>query len=385
MSAESRHRDDTRTHPAPTRPPSTPAHRHRARPLRSARPASPVGRHRSRVAGAVCRRQPVSVWPVAQDDPLPGTGLLPGWLGRTLITLVTTYSTPGDRVLLVTPPRRPQAIPTGSAGVVVGLFGPDEFTGLAEASWVLTRLGRSVQTMTAAAPPDYPPADTVPTDRAPALAPHPQPSAERSAAARQSGSGPRLTPADSMQSSQSDHPPVPAPTVAAAGRGRDRIEPERGFELVVTAAHPHATEWLRESDWDRLLTPNGLAAVITYGDITGGRLTDGIPAITATLRSHGVRMWDHIALLSDPTPLGLARRGNRPNSTTPHTTSRTVRGSTDGRTVPITRTHHDLVLLVSDRWLTSPADRPVAANAGQDIGADADRQNPDGEGHSSDD
>ena len=380
MRTESRHCDGTSTHPAPARPKSAPTHRHRVRPHRSARPAPSVGRPSGRVVWAVRRRPFASVWPVAQDDPLPGTGLLPGWLGRTLVTLVTRYSNPGDRVLLMTPPCQPRAVPTGTAGVVAGRFGPDEFAGLAEASWAVTRLGRSVQTMTAATLPDYPL-----TDSAPAVEPTAQPSAELSPATRQSGSGPRLTAADAVQNPQSDHPPVPALATSAASRSCDRNEPERGFDLVITAAHPHATEWLRESDWDRLLTPNGLVAVITYGDITGGRLTDGISAVAATLRNQSLRMWDHIALLSDPTPRAPARRRNRASTNTPHTTSGVPSGSTDRRALPITRTHHDLVLLVPVRCRVSPADRLVTADAGQDIHADADRQNHDSKGHSSDD
>ena len=378
MSEEARHRDDAPTHPVPTRPARAPAHRHRARPHRTCPPA----RHRWRLARTVRRSGPASVWPVAQADPLPGTGLLPGWLGRALITLVTTYSNPGDRVLLITPPRPPRAIPTGTAGVVLGRFGPDEFAGLAEASWALTRLGRSVQTMTAAAPPDYRPGDHA-CGAEPSVALTPQPSpAPCSMPTRWSGSGPGPTPADTTSGPQSNARPTATPDSSATSYRHDRSESDRGFDLVVTATHPHATEWLRECDWGPLLTPTGLLAVITYGDIAGGRLTDGASLIAATGRSRGLRVWDHIALLSTRTP-GTLNPRDQSNLAAPQPVIRTASASQSGRAVPITRTHHDLVLLVSARSQTSPVEQ--ATSTSRSTHDAVERHNVGSEGNSSDD
>jgi hypothetical protein len=271
-------------------------------------------------------------------------------------------------------------MPTGTDRVVVGRFGPDEFAGLAEASWALTRLGRSIQTMTAAAAPDYSQVGTAPTAKT-----FPVASAEPSVTPRQSGSGPRQNQAESAPDPQSDDPPTDASTATPAGPECDRSGLERGFDLVVTAAHPHAADWLRESDWNRLLTPDGLVAVITYGDLAGGRLTDGVSTVAATLRSRGLRLWDHIALLSTPAPHRLADGHDRRAMTSPHTPARTSRAPRCGGDLPITRTHHDLVLLVPERWLAQHAERAARACVIRCGHVGTDHQGSATKGNSSDD
>jgi hypothetical protein len=188
-----------------------------------------------------------------------------------------------------------------------------------------------------------------------------------------------------MSSPQSNDRSALASDSAATGRHSDRSEPERGFDLVVTAAHPHAIEWLDESDWDQLLTPNGLVAVITYGDIAGGRLTDGVSAVAATLRSRGLRMSDHVALLSTRAPRTPDYR-DRSNLTSPRPTIPTTSAAPGGRDLPITRTHHDLVLLVPDRRQASlPVEQATPASASRSAHDAIDAHNLGSEGNSSDD
>jgi len=162
---------------------------------RSRHRAGPVSRVRRRTR----RSRFASVWPVAETEQLPGTALLPGWLARTLLMLVTRYTRPGHRVLLLTPPPRPRRTPTATPAVVTGWFGSDEFTGLAEASWTLTRLGRGITTATVTPPPDY-------LDTPPPTAPR-TPDRERD----ESGSGLRLTPYLPPRRPDPDRASAPAP------------------------------------------------------------------------------------------------------------------------------------------------------------------------------
>jgi hypothetical protein len=113
-------------------------------------PAAHAGRsgHRTRsrtaTAGGIRTARPTTLWPFADAEALPGTELLAGWLGRTILTLVTTYTRPGDRVLLLTPP--PLRTPSRAPGRT---HGRDPYAGLAEAVWTVARLGRGVDSATA--------------------------------------------------------------------------------------------------------------------------------------------------------------------------------------------------------------------------------------------
>lgn len=125
-------------HHEPGRHPRRSPHR---RPLTPAR----TGRCRRRAASrtTTARRlratRPTTLWPFADAEALPGTALLAGWLGRTILTLVTTYTCPGDRVLLLTPPAPSETPPRTSGRTHDG----DPYAGLAEAVWTVARLGRS--------------------------------------------------------------------------------------------------------------------------------------------------------------------------------------------------------------------------------------------------
>lgn len=82
---------------------------------------------------------PSTVWPCAQDDLREGTALIANWLLTALAKIATTYTQPGQRVLLLTPSTMVRTGP---------------YHGLFEAAWTVMRLGRSVHTHTAQPCPD---------------------------------------------------------------------------------------------------------------------------------------------------------------------------------------------------------------------------------------
>jgi hypothetical protein len=303
-------------HHEPGRHPYRTPHRRTPTPARTGQ-----GRHRApsrtTAAGHLRATRPTTLWPFANAEALPGTALLAGWLGRTILTLVTTYTRPGDRVLLLTPPAPPHTPPRTPGRTHNG----DPYTGLAEAVWTVARLGRGADTATAAPAPDYPSERT---------------DSPRHAGA-ESGSRPRL-------SRLCLHPATDPDTDSAHLRDRAGGRPRGGFDLIITALDPHATDWLGHTDWDALLTPRGLAAVVTHSDSHGGRLLDPYPAMVDTLGNRGLRCLDHIAVLTAPTPGPVA---------SPAATERTgpamvPRGrpprAGGAGSLPLRPVHHDLVL-----------------------------------------
>lgn len=284
------------------------------------------GRHRapSRTAatGRLRATRPTTLWPFADAEALPGTALLAGWLGRTILTLVTTYTRPGDRVLLLTPPAPPRTPGRTHDG--------DSYTGLAEAVWTVARLGRGADTATAAPAPDYPSERTDSPLHAGA----------------ESGSRPRL-------SRLCLHPVADPNTDSAHRRYRAGDRPRGGFDLIITALDSHATDWLGHTDWDALLTPRGLTAVVTHSDSHGGRLLDPYPALVDTLGNRGLRCLDHIAVLTAPTPDPVAspEAPARTAAATPPR-GRSPRAGVAGP-LPLRPVHHDLVLF-SRLPLTAP-------------------------------
>lgn len=78
------------------------------------------------------KRRHTTVWYCEEASPTDGTGLIAGWLLNAVIRIIRTYSSPGDRVLLVAPP-------TSRLG---------RYVGLADAAWTASRLGRQVLTQT---------------------------------------------------------------------------------------------------------------------------------------------------------------------------------------------------------------------------------------------
>lgn len=72
-----------------------------------------------------------TVWACAEEEVPAGTGRLASWLLNAVIKVVTTYTAPGDRVLLVEP--------------APGMRRSRVYGGLLEAVWPVVRLGRGVR------------------------------------------------------------------------------------------------------------------------------------------------------------------------------------------------------------------------------------------------
>lgn len=221
--------------------------------------------------------RPSTVWPCAQDDLHEGTGLLATWLLAAVIKVVTTYTQPGQRVLLLAP--APYLAPPASwpATLVGNRTQHDPYAGLHEAGWTVVRLGRGVQTQTAVA--------------------HPEPVGEHAvteSAGSESGPGP------TAESSSAEHATGPStdrlrrPESATPGHGPDR------YDLIITAVRPRTLDWFHPADWAGVLTPTGTLAVITQGDRANGRLADPAGALARTAHHAGLYYLDRIALLREP-------------------------------------------------------------------------------------
>ncbi|MFD9961933.1 hypothetical protein [Amycolatopsis sp. NPDC058986] len=323
---------------APQREPGRRSHRPRHCPP-SAPARTGLGRHRApspaHAAGRRGAARPAALWLCGDAEPLPGTALLAAWLGRTILTLVTTYTRPGDRVLLLTPPPSPRQSPQRPGRAPGG----DPYAGLAEAVWTITRLGRSTDTATAAPAPDHL------HDRTDSVG-H---------TGAQSGSRPRP---DRLRL----HTPTDPNPDSAHHPDRTASRPGRGFDLVITTVDPHATDWLARTDWDTILTPPGLAAVITHSETRAGRLLDPQPAITDTFRHRGLRCLDHIAVLDTaPPPRPTIAADAAPRNTLAPAHGRPPRESA-AAVWPVRRVHHDLVLFGR---LAVPLSRSTPSNRGE--------------------
>ena len=238
-----------------------------------------------------------------------------------IVTLVTGYTRPGDRVLLLPPPVPPRTL-WGTRG---GTRTVDPYAGLAEAVWTITRLGRSADTALTGPARHHEPGPTDPSGRS----------------APQSGAGPGLSSLVVHTSAESG--------IESDDRSR---RPAARFDLVITAVHPHAVDWFVRTDWDPVLTPNGLLAVITHSDSRDGRLVDPVTAIATTIRSRQRGWLDHIVVLTQPlTAVDVAAR---PHSRTPRRGDRVAL-----EPPPVRAVHHDLLLfgpVPSPVIMPTPAD-----------------------------
>lgn len=237
-----------------------------------------------------------TVWSCAQDDYREGTGLLATWLLIAVVKIVTTYTQPGQRVLLLDP--APYLEPSTSRSTTArrSPARPGPYAGLREAGWTVVRLGRGVQTHTAVAPTD----------------PIGARSGEGSA---ESESG--LRPNNTSPTADRTNVPTalcrPGPDSTATG-----FDPDR-YDLVITAAEPPVLGWFHPTDWAGLLTPNGTLAVITRSDHSRGRLTDPASSLGSAAHHAGLRYLDRIALLRVPIrdgvlAVGTSARNARPKS-----------------------------------------------------------------------
>lgn len=299
-------------------------YRHRGRRAPSTTPARTLHRRRHAATRSLTGRtgfssRPTTLWPFAEADPLPGTAQLAGWLGRVIVTLVTGYTRPGDRVLLLNPPA-----PARRPSTRRGTRGPDPYAGLTEALWTVIRLGRGAYTATAAPGPDRPQAAAGAGRRL----------AVESASGLRLQQSDRRTPAD--DSADDDHE-SDSPSMRAEYRAGDR------FDLIITAVHPHDTDWLAHTDWTTILTPTGIIAAITHSDASDSLLVDPIATIAGTFRSRGWRWLDHIAVLTEH----LHAPTNTTTATTPVAVPTAVRAAAPAvECLPIRSVHHDLLLFV---------------------------------------
>ena len=272
--------------------------------------------------------RPSTVWPCAQDDLREGTGLLTNWLLTAVIKIVTTYTLPGQRVLLLAP--APYLAPPASwpTTAVRNRPQPGPYAGLHEAGWTVVRLGRGIQTQIAVA--------------------HPDPVGDHAVdVPAESESGPGL-PADSPSA---DHPVGPSadrrpePDSTATGHGPDR------YDLIITAVEPHTLDWFRPTDWNDLLTPTGTLAVVTHGDRRSGPLADPAGALVRAAHHAGLRYIDRIALLRVPVRDGALA------ATAPATGDRSQAPSGRATTsVRHTQVHDDLLVFTNQPAPSSAAD-----------------------------
>lgn len=250
-------------------------------------------RRRSRRSARAPR--PATVWQCGGDDPRDGTAVLSGWLLNTIVKIVTGYSKPGDRVLLLAPP----STATGPVRCTRVGRGTGPYDGLHEAAWTIARLGRGIQTWTAHPPrtvADFHP-DTDPVaDPARAASPRSEPAVR----------------------ARTDHGRQPARTRFTQDSADKSLPPGAGpdrFDVVITTVAPDHPNWTRDTDWRSLLTPHGIAAIITHGDNRTGRLVAPTSRLVSTLSDCGLGWLDHVILLetlpdSDhrPAPEGARRR-----------------------------------------------------------------------------
>jgi len=199
-------------------------------------------------------------------------------LGAATRALVTTYTDPGDRVLLIEPPVVARAVGSPQRPSPVRL----DWASVVEA---VARLGRGASTHPAPmrvdpAAPHTSPADDDQTDR----------SAE-------SESEPGLGLDDPDQTI-----PISADLIAALDSGGPTADK---FDLIIAAvgaAHPgHGPV----TTWAHNLTPTGTLAIITHGDRTYGQLAGPERDLHRAARLAGLTMSDRLILVHE-SPLSTA-------------------------------------------------------------------------------
>ncbi|GAA5121342.1 hypothetical protein GCM10025762_41730 [Haloechinothrix salitolerans] len=218
-----------------------------------------------------------SVWPCGSRDcqaTAEAAQAGPEWLERAVLRLVTSYTEPGHRVLLIAPPpprtRRPPRWTTSDRR-----DRPDPYLDVLDTNWAISRLGRSAQTTLAAHP----------------TGPHGSPGDPRV------GQRPR-----DVQPHRG-RPPDPALSLT-----HDDQAVTGSFDLIVTVANPHDHAWLAARDWSALLRGSGILAIITHSDIDRGELRDPSAHIVLTIRNRGLVWVDHIVLLDRDPDRGIPPR-----------------------------------------------------------------------------
>ncbi|MGO1053262.1 hypothetical protein [Crossiella sp. CA198] len=210
------------------------------------------------------------------------------WLLSTIVKIVTSYTCPGDRVLLLAVPR--PATPGDRLGAARVRTPRErrEYDGLLDARWAVFRLGRTAQTCTDAAGANHAvdaAAGVVDTESSPG------PRTTRTAAR---GVGER----NSDQTSR-----------GAVDRGADSVD------LIITAVEPTVPHHLGLRRWTNRLTGRGMVVVITHSHHDGSGLHDPTGAVVRSARRSGLHFLDHIAVL------GAVTMQQRSESSTPTASS----------------------------------------------------------------
>jgi hypothetical protein len=300
------------------------------------------------------RRGLSTVWPCAQGEHRDGTGLLADWLLTAVVKIVTSYTEPGQRVLLLAPPPGACGCVSGPPAVgAVRSHGPygDLYIGLHEAAWTVVRLGRGIRTHTASPLGDPPDAGIAgqadPPVRMPELDGH------------IGGADP--APADIGRSDSHAHTELAAaPTIApTAVHGAD--SPDL-FDLIITTVAPHASRWMHAWGWDGLLTPHGTLTVITHSDRRGGWLVDPTGSLVHHVRRAGLTYRDHVALLRVPVRQGALDTGTGSTPDTRPVPASAVDGS--GASIESAPVHSDL-LVFTKREAAGTATGPVETSDSQ--------------------
>jgi hypothetical protein len=218
--------------------------------------------------------------------------VLAPWLLTAVVKIVTTYTEPGDRVLLLPPPpfiTPPAGWPTARDWTPSR---PGPYDGLLEAAWTVVRLGRGIQTQAPDARPD-------PVDD------------DLGAAMSESESGLGLVAGSPTSDTHAKlRPDRPADSgTTATGHGHDR------FDLIISAVDARTLDSRHLSAWADLLTSNGILAVITHGERVEGWITDPAGALVRGAHHAGLHYLDRIALLTAPIHDGALALGRPAGST----------------------------------------------------------------------
>ncbi|GAA2778974.1 hypothetical protein GCM10010452_03160 [Crossiella cryophila] len=198
------------------------------------------------------------------------------WLVCTIVKIVTSYTRPGDRVLLLAAPRPAKPVASIGATRVQAPWAQPEYSGLLDARWAVFRLGRTAQTRTDAGSTNHT------GDDAPKVAdtePGPEPRTTQTTA-RSAGE---------HNSDQALH------TAADPGTG--------SFDLIITAVEPTVQHHPGLRRWASHLTGRGTVAVITHSHLDGSELHDPTGAVVRSAEQYGLRLLDHLAVLGTITTL----------------------------------------------------------------------------------
>ncbi|MEV6904656.1 hypothetical protein [Amycolatopsis sp. NPDC051372] len=203
--------------------------------------------------------------------------MLADWLLMAIVKIVTAYTLPGHRVLILESATYLQPPAASSSAADRGRRQCGPYAGLPGAAWTAARLGRRVRTQTVVA-------DLDPDYRYPAW------TRTESESGPRSRTGSPTTQRTSPQSAPAGHDPD-CPATAT--------DPDC-FDLIVTAAEVTTLDWFRPTAWAGSLAPSGTLAVITHGDLFDGRWRDPAGSLVFAARSKGLRYIDRIALLRVP-------------------------------------------------------------------------------------